>query len=89
MATVEQEALSIRPGLVSDAEEINTIYNWYVTHSTITFDIEPWTTARREQWITDLQQPDTCSLQNLKVRWLVLATTPHFAPKSPTTPPLK
>lgn len=58
MATVEQEALSIRPGLVSDAEEINTIYNWYVTHSTITFDIEPWTTARREQWITDLQQPD-------------------------------
>jgi len=54
----KQEALTVQPGSISDAREINGIYNWYVTHSTITFDIEPWTTEKREQWIADLIQPD-------------------------------
>ncbi len=58
MTAIEQEALSVESGLISDAAKINEIYNWYVTHSTITFDIEPWTTAKREQWIENLQQPD-------------------------------
>ena len=44
-------SLSIRVAAVSDAASINRIYNHYVRNTTITFDVEPWNTRRREQWI--------------------------------------
>ena len=44
-------SLSIRVAAVSDADSINRIYNHYVRNTTITFDLQPWSTRRREQWI--------------------------------------
>jgi phosphinothricin acetyltransferase len=48
----------LRPGSVADAEAINNLYNWYIAHSSITFDIEPWSLSRRQQWIKGFTNPD-------------------------------
>ncbi len=41
----------VRDGRPQDAEHINQIYNWYVEHSTATFDLEPWSLERRQKWM--------------------------------------
>lgn len=41
----------VRYGRLEDAAQINQIYNWYVENSTITFDLAPWTLARRQEWM--------------------------------------
>lgn len=43
--------VSIRPATLQDAAEIARIYNMYVLGSTATFDIEPHTVERREEWL--------------------------------------
>jgi phosphinothricin acetyltransferase len=42
--------LSIRPAALSDLPRLTEIYNHYVLNTPITFDIEPYTTERREPW---------------------------------------
>jgi len=49
--------ITLRPGKTEDAEALNHLYNWYVAHSSITFDIEPWSLPRREQWIQTFTEP--------------------------------
>ncbi|MDD9857952.1 MAG: GNAT family N-acetyltransferase [Gammaproteobacteria bacterium] len=41
----------VRAAAVADAAAINRIYNHYVHHTAVTFDIEPWSTPRRRAWI--------------------------------------
>ena len=41
----------IRPATLSDATELATIYNAYVTGSTVTFDMTPWTASDMEHKI--------------------------------------
>ena len=41
---------SIRFGEEKDLEALTNIYNYYVEHTTITFDIEIYTVERRKQW---------------------------------------
>ncbi|WP_413112276.1 N-acetyltransferase family protein [Thaumasiovibrio sp. DFM-14] len=43
----------IRLANESDAEKINEIYNYYVTHTAITFDITPWSLSHRQQWLKE------------------------------------
>lgn len=45
--------LQLREVVVADAVAINRIYNHYVQDSVITFDIEPWSVERREEWIKE------------------------------------
>ena len=40
----------IRHGVTTDIEAVNTIYNHYVLHTPITFDIDPWSLERRKEW---------------------------------------
>ena len=42
-----------------DAAAINAIYNHYVANTVITFDIEPWSLAKREVWIQTFNHADT------------------------------
>ncbi len=49
------QTVEVRSGTISDAQSINDIYNWYVTHSTITFDLTPWSLEQRQNWIGELQ----------------------------------
>ena len=41
---------TIRHGVTTDIEAVNTIYNHYVLHTPITFDIDPWSLERRKEW---------------------------------------
>lgn len=43
--------LLVREGRPQDADHINQIYNWYVEHSTATFDLDPWPLKRRREWM--------------------------------------
>lgn len=44
------QAIQIRPGHEQDVSAINEIYNYYVVNTTVTFDVEPYTTERRRFW---------------------------------------
>lgn len=44
------DTISIRPGRESDCPALNGIYNYYVETTAVTFDIEPWSDARRRFW---------------------------------------
>ncbi len=46
----ESSHLILRPAEVRDCEAINGIYNYYVIHSTTTYQIEPDTLEAREHW---------------------------------------
>ena len=40
----------IRPAVRSDLPRLTEIYNYYVVHTPVTFDVEPYTVERREAW---------------------------------------
>lgn len=40
----------IRPAVRADLSRLTEIYNYYVIHTPITFDLEPYTVERREKW---------------------------------------
>ena len=42
----------VRPGLLGDLDVINSIYNHYVCHTHVTFDIEPWPMTKRLDWFS-------------------------------------
>lgn len=41
----------IRPAESADAAPLTEIYDHYVRHTAITFDVEPWTLAQRAEWL--------------------------------------
>jgi len=45
--------LEIRPAARADAEAIATIYDWYIEHTPITFDLEPLSPGRRDAWFDE------------------------------------
>jgi phosphinothricin acetyltransferase len=53
-ATIAPEAamsdISIRPAARSDLPRLTEIYNHYVLHTPVTFDIEPYTVEKRAAW---------------------------------------
>jgi phosphinothricin acetyltransferase len=42
----------IRPAMRGDLARLTEIYNYYVIHTPVTFDVEPCTVERREVWWT-------------------------------------
>jgi phosphinothricin acetyltransferase len=40
----------VRPAVRSDLPRLTEIYNYYVVHTPVTFDVEPYTVERREAW---------------------------------------
>jgi len=44
--------ISIRPAIESDLPRLTEIYNHYVVHTPVTFDIEPYTVEKRETWFS-------------------------------------
>ena len=43
----------IRPATLDDLEALTEIYNHYIVHSAITFDLHPFTTAARRAWFDE------------------------------------
>ena len=46
----------IRPATLDDLEALTGIYNHYIVHSAITFDLHPFTAAERRAWFDDHMQ---------------------------------
>jgi phosphinothricin acetyltransferase len=44
---------SIRAATPDDLEALTEIYNHYIVHSTVTFDLQPFTVAERRPWFDD------------------------------------
>jgi phosphinothricin acetyltransferase len=42
--------VSIRPAAVTDLPRLTELYNHYVVHTPVTFDVEPYTVERRAAW---------------------------------------
>ncbi len=42
--------IRIRPAVIDDLPSLTAIYNHYVIHTPITFDIEPYSVERRMEW---------------------------------------
>ena len=42
--------LEIRAATSADLPALTALYNHYIEHTVITFDIEPWTVERRREW---------------------------------------
>ncbi len=42
--------MEIRPAATEDLDQLNDLYNHYVLHSHVTFDIRPLTMAERVEW---------------------------------------
>ncbi len=40
----------VRPGLDTDLPALTTLYNHYVLHTEVTFDVEPFTVEQRHPW---------------------------------------
>jgi phosphinothricin acetyltransferase len=40
----------VRPAREEDLPAINELYNHYIAHTPITFDIEPWSLEQRREW---------------------------------------
>ena len=47
--------LSIRPAVHGDLARLTEIYNYYVIHTPVTFDIEPYTVERRQTWFAQFK----------------------------------
>jgi L-amino acid N-acyltransferase YncA len=48
---------AIRPAETADVTAIADIYSDAVLNSTATFDVEPWTPERRDQWFSEHSHP--------------------------------
>jgi phosphinothricin acetyltransferase len=46
----EVPAISIRAAVRGDVPRLTEIYNHYVVHTPVTFDVEPYTIEKREAW---------------------------------------
>ncbi|MGC2330964.1 MAG: N-acetyltransferase family protein [Candidatus Acidiferrales bacterium] len=44
--------ISIRPAVRGDLARLTEIYNHYVVHAPVTFDLEPYAVERREAWFS-------------------------------------
>lgn len=42
--------IQIRAAVRDDLPRLTEIYNYFVVHTPVTFDLEPWTVERRAAW---------------------------------------
>jgi len=76
--------LSIRPAVHGDLARLTEIYNYYVIHTPVTFDIEPYTVERRQTWFAQFKPEGRHRLLVAEDSGLVLgyAGTMRFRPKA-------
>jgi phosphinothricin acetyltransferase len=76
--------LSIRVARKSDLPRLTAIYNHYVTHTAITFDVEPYTVEGRAKWFEQFAETGRYRLLVAERDREVLgyAGTTYFRPKA-------
>jgi phosphinothricin acetyltransferase len=74
----------IRSAARDDVPRLTEIYNHYVVHTPVTFDVEPYTVERREQWFQQFAKTGRYRLIVAEDRSTILgyAGTTRFRPKA-------
>jgi phosphinothricin acetyltransferase len=74
----------IRPAAESDLPRLTEIYNYYVTNTPVTFDVEPYTVEQRKLWFSQFGATGRYRLMAAEENGLVLgyAGTMRFRPKA-------
>jgi phosphinothricin acetyltransferase len=78
------DAIRIRVAERSDLPRLTEIYNFYVTNTPVTFDIEPYTVERRATWFAQFGATGRYRLLVAEEAGIVLgyAGTTRFRPKA-------
>src|SRR5215471_399450 len=76
--------LRIRPAVRDDLPRLTEIYNYYVIHTPVTFDVEPYTVERREAWFAQFAAAGRHRLLVAEENGIVFgyAGTTKFRPKA-------
>ncbi len=76
--------VQIRPAARDDLPRLTEIYNHYVLHTPVTFDIEPYTVEKREAWFNQFSTTGRHRLLVAEENGVVLgyAGTTMFRPKA-------
>lgn len=76
--------IAIRPAVRADLPRLTEIYNHYVVHTPVTFDVEPYTVERRETWFSQFGASGRYRLLVAEENGAVLgyAGTTRFRPKA-------
>ena len=76
--------ISIRPAAESDLPRLTEIYNYYVTNTPVTFDVEPYTVELRKLWFSQFGGSGRYRLMVAEENGVVLgyAGTIRFRPKA-------
>ena len=61
---------------------VNEIYNHYVEQTAITFDLEPWDVARRQQWVAQFRSPNFFLVAEHQGQVVGYANNGKFRPKA-------
>lgn len=77
-------AVSIRPAISADIPRLTEIYNHYVIHTPVTFDLEPYTVDRRMAWFAQFASSGRHRLLVAEEDGVILgyAGTTRFRPKA-------
>jgi phosphinothricin acetyltransferase len=75
--------ISVRPAGRADLPRLTEIYNHYVIHTPVTFDLEPYTVERRAEWFEQFALTGRCRLLVAEEKGLVVgyAGTMRFRTK--------
>ncbi|HUA91071.1 MAG TPA: GNAT family N-acetyltransferase [Terracidiphilus sp.] len=78
------QAIEIRAAERADIPRLTEIYNHYVVHTPITFDLEPWSVERRLVWFEQFGKTGRYRLLAAEQNGLVVgyAGTTRFRPKA-------
>jgi len=78
------DAIRVRAPASSDLARLTEIYNYYVTNTPVTFDIEPYTVERRATWFAQFGATGRYQLVVAEENGIVLgyAGTTRFRPKA-------
>ena len=74
----------IRAGTRTDLARLTEIYNHYVIHTPVTFDVEPYTVERRAAWFDQFAERGRYRLMVAEEKGLIIgyAGTMRFRPKA-------
>jgi L-amino acid N-acyltransferase YncA len=88
--TFDLSGVQIRAATRDDLPRLTEIYNYYVVHTPITFDVTPWTMEQRISWFEQFDRTGryrllvaekTASLPVMPAL-LAFASKPHMTPLS-------
>ena len=75
-------ALVVHNATREDAGDINALTNWYINHSAVNFDTQPWDLEKRQAWLNDFVTPYHCLVGILDGVFAGYACNSRFRPKA-------